>query len=479
MKVLPDSRTEPGRGAVLPPPPREDPVYRAVMALRDPEILRDSLLSAWKREGAEPGEETRFEVVLTHYKPYARARLLVLSRIPREDRPSSFRKRYLSLQVYPTLGDAKERFEGIEKKPLKCWGPAVSLLEDHASVAWSLPNGPTLRTIRITRSGKRFRRFLIRNGLLPESFEGRVRAVKLVRYVPRRRATFRFRPIEECGFPGGYVKVYAPGRDLLPAQNLEEMGRARKSQPLGFRPPRLLVHDTVRRAVVMKRVKGRRLSDLFLDAADSLSVGVGRALAGLHASDVRPSISWSPDKEIRALRRATEDLVRALPALEDRVASVVEALETWRGRLAFPDGRPIHANLFGDQILVTRSGRIGIVDWDDLSLGDPLYDVGRLVAHLLYLAQRHAPRATAASAFLGGMLRAYRGEGMPVDLERLTWHVGVALLMRAKISALRQLPDGWIGDVVSSLELAEGCLDPDVSSEESAPVGALLAAACV
>ena len=105
--------------------------------------------------------------------------------------------------------------------------------------------------------------------------------------------------------------------------------------------------------------------------------------------------------------------------------------------------RRYFAKLFGDQILYSADG-IGIVDWDALSLGDPLYDIGRLLAHLLYLAGREGIPPTRVSACAEALLRAYEEDtAQLVERKCLTWHVASQLLLRGKISSLRKLPEGW------------------------------------
>jgi aminoglycoside phosphotransferase (APT) family kinase protein len=85
-----------------------------------------------------------------------------------------------------------------------------------------------------------------------------------------------------------------------------------------------------------------------------------------------------------------------------------------------------------------------MVDWDTLALGDPLYDVGRLLAHLVYLAGREEIAPPAVSACAETLLQAYEAEtGQPVDRQHLAWHVAAQLLLRGKTSSLRQLPEGW------------------------------------
>lgn len=104
---------------------------------------------------------------------------------------------------------------------------------------------------------------------------------------------------------------------------------------------------------------------------------------------------------------------------------------------------PIHGNLFGDQILYNTYG-IGIVDWDALSLGDPLYDVGRLIAHLIYLAGVEGIAATKVKLCAEALIESYEeNTNQTIDRRCLNWHIATQLLLRGKISSLRKLPKRW------------------------------------
>ena len=99
------------------------------------------------------------------------------------------------------------------------------------------------------------------------------------------------------------------------------------------------------------------------------------------------------------------------------------------------------------------------MDWDDLFLGDPLYDVGRLTAHLMYVWQRAGTAKAARARRTDALLAAYEKEaGREVEQPRLRWHVATALLMRAKISALRPLPATWTTDIAASVDQASELL---------------------
>lgn len=100
------------------------------------------------------------------------------------------------------------------------------------------------------------------------------------------------------------------------------------------------------------------------------------------------------------------------------------------------------------------------MDWDDLSRGDGSYDQGRLMAHLIFVAMRRGSRVGQVAAALALIQRGYADvAGSPMDRDLLRWQVAVALVQRAKISALRMLPPTWVNDVTNSVEEAVRILD--------------------
>ena len=209
----------------------------------------------------------------------------------------------------------------------------------------------------------------------------------------------------------------------------------------------------------MEEVPGCQLTTMIPTPEPDVFAAVGNALAGLHGSDMYPSASWSPRGELAALERAMDDVRLALPALDEAIRSLLQMIEHRGTELHWYDRAPIHANLFGDQILVDGTGVVGIVDWDDLCLGDPLYDVGRLIAHIIFVARRDRADSSGVIHSVQALLDAYmQGTKVKLDWGRLSWQIAVALLLRAKISALRPLPPTWIEDIVASLAEANRVL---------------------
>ena len=440
-----NQRENDGRDELV--PPMDDRVYRASIAAKDRDTLQRVILEAWQLAGTVPELGIGALVVQAHYKPRSRARLLVRVEIPRPPPKKRPLVQYLYLQAYPTLAAARRRVAQLGKVPLKCVGPAVFLLEEWACVVWALPNGPMLRTTKMMLGRKAFARFLAEADLAPAKGGRDPRPPKLIRYVPRSRALFRYRGPREGERQRLYIKVYAPGQDLTAAANLAMAGQAASSAAGTFAVPSLVAHVRRRRALVMREIPGRRLSEVDPVSESPAFEAAGRALAGLHASTIVPARQWSARREVVALQAAMADIELALPALTPRLRELLAAIRGHHETLVFPPDRPIHANMFGDQVLVGEANVIGIVDWDDLSLGDPLFDLGRLIAHGMFLAQRAREGAAVRVAVVGALLRGYADGRGSIDLERLHWHVATALLLRAKISALRPLPESWLTDV--------------------------------
>ena len=166
-------------------------------------------------------------------------------------------------------------------------------------------------------------------------------------------------------------------------------------------------------------------------------------------------------REFTAVRIAMRDVTRALPALQKRIDTLLDRLLGLMSQFNFKQTAPIHGNLFGDQILIDGT-RVGIVDWDDLSFGDPLYDLGRLIAHMIFISPRLNIPSQRLTNMIQTILAGYVGStnAAGTDVDQLQWHVAVALLMRAKITALRALEPHWIETIEASISQAEQALDP-------------------
>lgn len=424
--------------------PEHDPVFQNLALLRAPGRLQQQIERAWSQSALRSAQPAPAivcaRITQIHYKPFGRARVVVEAVLGCKAAELE-QTQFLFINIYRSAERAREKYaQAAGAQALPSYGPAVALLEDFQAVVWSLPNGPKLDAIQYFLGAAKFRQFLAEHRRdLGFDVSCEV-SPELIRYVPRKRALFRYAP-----GPTAYIKLYGPGEDKTAAANLALMTKA-ASEHLNFEPPRLLLHDAPRRAVVMSEVPGAQLTSGCVNIVRALPA-VAQALAGLHASGIKPSTAWSPESEMAALSLAMIDVTSALPALAPSINTLLAWIAALRRDLVFSETTPIHANLFGDQILIA-SNAVSIVDWDDLAAGDPLYDVGRLAAHLIYLSLCRNTDPASALRHLHILFGAYaKAVARPLDRQRLRWHIAIALLMRAKISALRALPAGWVAHI--------------------------------
>jgi aminoglycoside phosphotransferase (APT) family kinase protein len=215
----------------------------------------------------------------------------------------------------------------------------------------------------------------------------------------------------------------------------------------------------------MRALTGRQFTEVMCQIKPESQldpfVRVGKILAELHHADLHPTSVWTPAKELKTLRGAMEEVKLACPHLTQTIDRAIAQLTEMAQTINFPNHYPIHANLFGDQILYDGD-RIGIVDWDTLSFGDPHYDIGRFLAHFIYLAGRDKRSAKGVRVASEALLQGYEANiEWKLDRTCLTWHVVAQILLRGKISSLRKLPNDWqahLEFVVAETEwLLAGC----------------------
>ncbi|MCP4086736.1 MAG: phosphotransferase, partial [Actinomycetia bacterium] len=113
----------------------------------------------------------------------------------------------------------------------------------------------------------------------------------------------------------------------------------------------------------------------------------------------------------------------------------------------------------------SSTGLISMVDWDDATQGDPHFDLGRLIAHLVFLADE-----LELEVELGSLLNGYcQGQG-EICPARLRWHIAAAMLMRGRISLLRPLADNWHARLVKLVGVVESLLEPRYQQKTRCPV---------
>jgi hypothetical protein len=434
-----------------------DAIFQTVQQIRTPLAVQEVFSKAWRQWAGKKPQEVRIEPGQTNYKPFRRARVMAKAFVlPANDQPEV--KLNLFFHVFTGADAARKEIRSKirhAKDLLPCDGPPVFLVPQWRTVVWTLPNAPKLRKLFHLMDAKNFR--LLTANTTSEPLIGHDSPPKLLRYVPRKRAILTWQhPDTFCRY---YAKIFNKKDGSRAARNFKQIDEAHKRGELVFAVPRIVSYNPTCRTLLMTEVKGRPFTELMHRPLPGHFARLGPILANLHSSYVQPERTWTPNKELGVLTWHMQDFKIAVPRLSEQLDAVIARLYAVSERLAFMQNAPIHGNLFGDQILYSSDG-IGIVDWDSLSMGDPLYDVGRLIAHLIYIAGREGISPTTVSACAEVLFRSYEEQTtQSIDPECLSWHVATQLLLRGKISSLRKLPEEWQEHLAFVITEAEHVLD--------------------
>jgi hypothetical protein len=436
---------------------KEDPVFQTAQQIRTPGAVEEVLTTAWSRWSGTKPHAVRVTPGYTNYKPFKRARVMAEAVVVPAGNQAPALALHLFLHVFADANAARLEAEQGQARPcLPCAGPSLVHVPQWRTVVWILPNAPNLAELAQLTEVEHFCRHLVPSAAVAN---GRLYypAPKLVRYVPLKRAILTWDdPYTRRRY---FVKLCNDADAPRMAHNFRHINAAFDRGELGFSVPQLIAYNPAYHTLVMTEVAGSSFTNVMRRALPEPFAAVGRMLAQLHGCSVRPETVWTPEQELTILRRHMAGFARALPHLEVPLDRLIARLAAAAQTLSDTPRVPVHGNLFGDQILVSRHG-LGLVDWDTLAMGDPLYDVGRLIAHLVYLAGREKMLPSAVSLCVEALLQGYEAKtGQPVDRRGLTWHVATQLLLRGKISSFRQLVAGWQGHLAFVVAEAARVID--------------------
>ncbi len=289
--------------------------------------------------------------------------------------------------------------------------------------------------------------------------------VEAVRYRPTVRAVLRHRTRWRRRSTGDvvlYVRVMSPDRvaRLVTAGQLAERS--------GFVLPRLVGCWPAGGVAWLAEIPGKTVRTLIREGNAPEPKRILEGLAPLW-SEPSPGNAGQTLDVAAAFRRTQRVLSQVLPEGDGQrmLRHVARALrpfaEAWRpSALA-------HNDFYDDQLIVTPTGRIAVIDFEETGPGDPMLDVGNMLAHLRWMA-----RLSSAPEAFG----AYHRELRSAALERFGWEEqALALreafaLFRLSANPVRQFQPGWLGTVEKVLAMVAEALDEGATPPDAGqPVG--------
>ena len=333
--------------------------------------------------------------------------------------------------------------EGFEEQ----FGIAEPVADLGRYLVWAYPYDPTLRDLPDAAWGPSIRERLAGSGRPPSAV-----AVEPLRYRPRRRAVFRYRTLAR----GNDRRWQTRFGKVLPS---EKAGRAeslvavlrRARGDLRFALP----HLAGRQLVISDELEGRSLRELLIagrslpapDRVSSVPRRISQALAA-----AAPLMGRRPSP-MEVAEPAGRLLTTVAPELEQDVRRIVDAVA------AEPETTEdvVHGDLYEAQLFVRPDWSLGLIDLDDLSIGDPVMDAANFCAHLLALALS-VPAAADRLVAYRRLIRPAFARTLAVDERDLAWREALCMLQLAA-GPFRVLDPLWPMEVRRRVQVAVRLLE--------------------
>lgn len=321
-------------------------------------------------------------------------------------------------------------------------------LAEFDAVLWAFPNERKLRGItRLNEPGPLLDELA---ELIPGSHRG---SLAIVQYVAERSCTVRLTAAE--GALVAYGKFYRPGEAERAWRTISALWESRARRNGHLTIPEPLAWHAGSDSVWLRELPGH-------PPGPGVTAGelkaTGQALAALHLTVIEPSPPDAHDPVTR-LEETIPVLVEVRPDLASRFMRLAIRLGE-----STPYATAVRATLHGDlhlkNILGLADGRIGLIDLDNLMVGDPLLDLGSLAAYLHYRGMVEGRSPAEITREIGSICEGYEAEGgWPIDRVLLRHRIAAALISeRAWRIVTRLKPDGPT-DIGRLLELAEALVE--------------------
>jgi aminoglycoside phosphotransferase (APT) family kinase protein len=352
-------------------------------------------------------------------------------------------------------------------------GQGVRLLPGGRSVLFLFPNDARLRGLGWIARMDKLKRIL--GGL--EEFgarglrvRGRRSTLVPVRYKPERRfigsatlSLFHDDPAERLQ-RDVFLRFFPDARGEQIAR-VATVLRRRAGASLLPRPLGSLLGG---RLFAEERVFGEEALTAVLDGRGD-ATAIAETVRRLHSSGASIGNPLPPGRVLSRISDGLASLAAVDASLSDAGHRVARRLK----RLVPPEGvpAPVHGDLHLHQILMTTAGAV-LVDLERAGTGDPLLDLGELLAHLMELERGQPGARDRLAAFRESLLDAYCRQEGPPETQALAFYTGSALANRALLR-FRSLRPGWRERAVELLELAASITDTPsrgpVRGSEAAP----------
>ncbi len=434
------------------------------MALQAPlmqELLQRALLDPLDHEG----QRLRMDACIIGEKRYKPGKSLVLSyRLHVHDACTGAQhEQVVSARLCrPDEGLAEFHRAGSRQLVRTPGVRALAYLPEIEMVIWSFPNDRKLSQLPKLLDVEFLRTYLpeeLRALGVGESHEIATITPEILHYLPERSCMIRYRLSLKNRSTGdnGALTIYGKTSRDEDGAEVYSIMRQLSAQIPGTAVP--LGYDQKLRTVWQSHIPGEPFLWETLEASQIPETfrGIARAVAKFHSCTVRTDRRFDLTDIDESLVDTIAIARQAYPDVEGRIASLVSALLAQRRSMGRSEAltTPIHHDLKMRNFLI-EGERIALIDMDCVCLGDPLSDLGSLIANV-YLngiqAGCHHDRIREAVDLL---CRTY-ADCVPWSLSwpQVDWYTAAAFIHEVTRRSIWQLDGERVKCISEYLDLCE------------------------
>lgn len=371
-----------------------------------------------------------------------RGEQLYFAKIAPEPKPASLFRRALAARLTPPE-----------------FGPPVACIDELGMVLWAYPNDPNLPGLATLASRDAMAELLGREpgrfGLPP----GELVLLRLGvgKYVPGQRCGYRYR-VRWKTADGElehrfYGKAYQEGLGRPAWEILRQLAASDACRSGRLRIPEPYAYDAEREIVWQEMLPGQSFSKdgSALDLA-AWAGPVAASLAAFHATPLELGPGLGLAEELDELDASSRKIAKAYPQYAARVEELRRRLVAAVPTLPAVPPAPVHGS-FKTSHVFDVGGRVAFIDFDGAGLGDPIYDVGRFLAHLTVAGLEARTPATDIEAAIARFRDGYAAGapwGWPES--RVRWYTSALLLSSQAYKCVKRMVPARVDAILSAAE---------------------------
>jgi tRNA A-37 threonylcarbamoyl transferase component Bud32 len=251
-----------------------------------------------------------------------------------------------------------------------------------------------------------------------------------------------------------YGKTYDNEDGAETYRNMRRLweGEARTRGQLGMAQP--VAYQADSKSLWVRALAGKTLSAYTMTQPKFLALleQADVTVSALHRSPVSCSGTITTTGLVAALQDAETTIGCAIPSFSGTLQRIVNNLILQSQRFGTRPLATLHHDLHLKNMYV-RSGKVALIDLDNLCLGDPLYDIGRFIASIhAYGLMQNVPERRVRQ-INDVFVCAYRSN-VPWDVPQqlVDWYVTTALIVKNAMRCAKRLQSGLLGDLADLIE---------------------------